>query len=208
MSEVRRGREGVARRRRRQHPTSASSAACGRTPKRRFRKNKLAVGGLVIVIIFLIAAIIGPHIAPYDFLEQKHHARLPGSIRGARAGHGRPGQRRVQPYAAWRSHGGIGRLFSPPPSAWSSAFLVGAWSGIRGGRADELLMWITDLISSRAGLAAGHPYQHDPAPSHHQRLRHDLYADARPLLFEYAVAGLCAGLQRAGLDRLAPAWRA
>ena len=37
---------------------------------RRFRKNWLAVGGLLVVIVFLILALIGPHIAPYDFLEQ------------------------------------------------------------------------------------------------------------------------------------------
>src|SRR5689334_4629751 len=37
---------------------------------RRFRKNWLAVIGLIIVVLFMLLAILGPAIAPYDFLKQ------------------------------------------------------------------------------------------------------------------------------------------
>ena len=37
---------------------------------RRFSKNWLAVAGLVVIAVFLLLALIGPHVAPYDFLEQ------------------------------------------------------------------------------------------------------------------------------------------
>ena len=37
---------------------------------RRFRKNWLAVAGFAVILLFLLLALVGPHVAPYDFLEQ------------------------------------------------------------------------------------------------------------------------------------------
>ncbi len=35
---------------------------------RRFRKNWLAVAGFAVILILLLLALVGPHVAPYDFL--------------------------------------------------------------------------------------------------------------------------------------------
>jgi peptide/nickel transport system permease protein len=45
---------------------------------RRFRKNGLAMAGLVVIFLFLFAAIFGPILAPYDFLEQDLVSALQG----------------------------------------------------------------------------------------------------------------------------------
>ena len=44
----------------------------------RFRKNWLAVGGGIIILVFVLAALIGPYLAPYDFLAQDIIAALQG----------------------------------------------------------------------------------------------------------------------------------
>jgi len=38
---------------------------------RQFVKNRLAVGGLILIALFVFAALFGPYVAPYDFLDQE-----------------------------------------------------------------------------------------------------------------------------------------
>jgi len=49
---------------------------------RRFRKNKMAVGGLAVVLLFAVVAIFTPYLAPYDPLESNVRNRLqpPSSV--------------------------------------------------------------------------------------------------------------------------------
>lgn len=46
-----------------------------------FRKNKLAVVGLGVVLFFLAVAILGPWLAPYDPIDQELRAQLQGPSR-------------------------------------------------------------------------------------------------------------------------------
>ena len=52
---------------------SAATALMGESPARRatrrFLRHRLAMFGLVVVVIFVLAAVLAPWIAPYDPLE-------------------------------------------------------------------------------------------------------------------------------------------
>ena len=118
---------------------------------RRLFLNKLAVLGLIIVIIFLIAAIIGPYVTPYDFLEQN----LSKQLQGPSAEH-------------WLGTDALGRdIFSRMLHGARTAALVGFVStaislglgiilgttaGFLRGWVDEFLMWLTDVTMSLPGL--------------------------------------------------------
>ena len=71
--------------------------------------NKLAVLGLIIVIIFLIAALIGPYVTPYDFLEQSLDKQLEGPSLEHWLWHGCARQRYSQPDAPWGADSRLGR---------------------------------------------------------------------------------------------------
>ncbi len=43
---------------------------------RRLRKNKLALAGLAVILIFLFMALFGRLLTPYDFLEQDMSSQL------------------------------------------------------------------------------------------------------------------------------------
>jgi peptide/nickel transport system permease protein len=109
--------------------------------------NRLALGGLIVILIFLFAAIFGPLIAPYDFLEQ--------NIKDA-----------LQPPSAahWLGTDANGRdIFSRILYGARSAALVaitttaislliglfiGMAAGLFGGRTESWLMWMTDITMS------------------------------------------------------------
>jgi peptide/nickel transport system permease protein len=118
---------------------------------RRFSRNWLAVAGLAVIAVFLFLALIGPHAAPYDFLEQN----IVKAYQGPSAEH----------YLGTDDLGRdiFSRMLHGARTAALVAFfttiislvigiLVGGWSGIRGGRTDQFLMWISDLIQAMPGL--------------------------------------------------------
>ncbi|MCY3575161.1 MAG: ABC transporter permease [Chloroflexi bacterium] len=118
---------------------------------RRFRRNWLAVGGLVVVACFLVLATIGPRIAPYDFLEQN----IMKAFQGPSAEHFLGTDDLGRDIFSRMLHGARTAAlvaFSTTAISLFIGALVGAWSGIRGGLADEFLMWISDLIQAMPGL--------------------------------------------------------
>lgn len=118
---------------------------------RRFRRNWLAVGGLLIVVCFLVLATIGPHIAPYDFLEQN----IVKAFQGPSAEHSLGTDDLGRDIFSRMLHGARTAAlvaFSTTAISLVIGVLVGAWSGIRGGLADEFMMWISDLIQAMPGL--------------------------------------------------------
>ena len=119
--------------------------------QRRFRKNKLAVGGLVVVFIFLVAAIVGPHIAPYDFLEQNIMRAFQGPSAEHALGTDDLGRDEFSRMLHGARTAALVAFFTTAISLVIGV-LVGAWSGIQGGRSDEMLMWVTDLIQAVPGL--------------------------------------------------------
>ncbi|MBI3960654.1 MAG: ABC transporter permease [Chloroflexi bacterium] len=121
------------------------------TALRRLLRNRLSVFGLVIVLLFLLAAIIGPYVAPYDFLSQN----IAQASRGPSVEH-------------WFGTDPLGRdIFSRILYGARTAALValtttavslfigvvlGTLAGFLRGRVDEFVMWITDVTMSLPGL--------------------------------------------------------
>jgi ABC-type dipeptide/oligopeptide/nickel transport system permease subunit len=118
---------------------------------RQFVKNRLAVGGFIIIILFIFAAFFGPYLAPYDFLDQD----LSNTLQTPSAEH-------------WLGTDELGRdIFSRVLHGARTAALVslsstvvslligvaiGTTAGFAGGRADQFLMWLSDLIQSIPSL--------------------------------------------------------
>jgi peptide/nickel transport system permease protein len=119
--------------------------------RRRLLQNRLAVFGLVVLGLFLFAAIFGPYIAPRDFLAQDISRQLQG-----------PSSEN------WLGTDALGRdIFSRLLHGARTAALVaaittiisliigvalGTIAGFIGGRIDGLIMWLTDVTMSVPGL--------------------------------------------------------
>ena len=118
---------------------------------RRFRKNLLAVAGLIIVLLFIIVAIIGPFIAPHDFLEQSILNALQGPSREYLLGTDDLG-RDIFSRLIYGARTAALVAFSTTLISLVIGIAVGAWSGVRGGRVDQFLMWISDLVQAMPSL--------------------------------------------------------
>lgn len=117
----------------------------------RLLRNKLAVAGLVMVVILAFAAAFGPMLTPYDFLSQDLDARnlAPG-------------------LAHWFGTDDLGRdVFSRVLYGSRTAFIIavvvtaiavaigvtlGAMAGFFGGLFDKTVMWLTDMTMSVPNL--------------------------------------------------------
>lgn len=117
----------------------------------RLVKNKLAVIGLVMVLVLFFTALFGPYLTPYDFLSQNLDDRnLPMS------------------WAHWFGTDDLGRdVFSRVLYGARTAFLVaivvtliavvigtalGVLAGYRGGNTDRFIMWLADVTMSIPNL--------------------------------------------------------
>jgi peptide/nickel transport system permease protein len=121
------------------------------TALRRLLRNRLSVLGLIIVLLFIFAALFGPAIAPYDFLSQN----IDEASQSPSATH-------------WFGTDPLGRdIFSRILYGARTAALValtttaislfigvalGTAAGFLRGRVDEFVMWITDVTMSLSGL--------------------------------------------------------
>ncbi|MFN8441411.1 MAG: ABC transporter permease [Caldilineaceae bacterium] len=118
---------------------------------RRLRKNRLALFGLAIILIFIFMALFGRLLTPYDFLEQDmKHQLQPPSV------------------SHWLGTDALGRdilsrlLYGARTAAIVAVtttavslflgILIGLTAGFRGGRVDDLLMWLTDVTMSIPSL--------------------------------------------------------
>jgi ABC-type dipeptide/oligopeptide/nickel transport system permease subunit len=117
----------------------------------RLFKNRLACAGLVLVVLFLVAAAIGPYVAPYDFLAQSPR----NSLKGPSIAH-------------WLGTDALGRdIFSRLLyGARTAAFVafvttsislllgitLGTMAGFIGGKVDGFVMWLTDVTMSIPGI--------------------------------------------------------
>lgn len=118
---------------------------------RRLRQNKLAMSGLVIIVILAFAAVFGPYITPYSFLGQDLAVRNQGPS-----------------LAHWFGTDNLGRdVFSRILYGARTAFIVaivvtaisvaigivvGALAGFTGGLFDRIVMWLTDMTMSVPSL--------------------------------------------------------
>lgn len=117
----------------------------------RLRANKIAMAGLVIIVLFLFMAIAGPYLTPYDFLSQDLQVRnaAPSLVH-------------------WLGTDELGRdVFSRIIFGSRTALIVaivvtaisvvigatlGALAGYFGGLVDSSIMWVTDLFMSVPNL--------------------------------------------------------
>lgn len=118
---------------------------------RRFRKNRLAVAGLIIIILFILAAIFGPVISPYDFLEQDILTSLEGPSAEHLLGTDDLG-RDIFSRLLFGARTAALVAFSTTAISLLVGVLVGTWAGIQGGRVDQFLMWISDLVQAIPSL--------------------------------------------------------
>jgi peptide/nickel transport system permease protein len=134
-----------------QAATEAKARSLWGDAMRRLLQNKLSVLGLMIVLIFLFAAMVGPYITPYDFLEQN----IGQALQGPSVEH-------------WLGTDALGRdIFSRLLHGARTAALVGftatgislalgialgTTAGFIRGWVDEFIMWLTDVTMSVPGL--------------------------------------------------------
>ena len=118
---------------------------------RRFRKNWLAVAGLIIIILFIVAAIFGPTIAPYDFLEQSIIDSLKGPTSDHLLGTDDLGRDIFSRLLYGARTAALVAFFTTAISLVIGV-LVGTWAGIKGGRVDQFLMWVSDLVQAIPSL--------------------------------------------------------
>ncbi len=118
---------------------------------RRFRKNWLAVGGLLIIIMFMLLAVIGPAIAPYDFLQQDILNTLKGPTVEHPLGTDQLG-RDILSRLLYGARTAALVAFSTTIISVIIGILIGTFAGLRGGRADQALMWVSDLVQAIPGL--------------------------------------------------------
>jgi ABC-type dipeptide/oligopeptide/nickel transport system permease subunit len=114
---------------------------------KRLRRNKLAVTGLVIVLILLAVAMIGPWITPYDFLSQNLDARnFPPSFDHP-FGTDDLG-RDVISRVIYGARTAFLVAVCVTAIAFSIGVILGAIAGFYGGTFDRLMMWFTDMTMS------------------------------------------------------------
>jgi peptide/nickel transport system permease protein len=118
---------------------------------RQFVKNRLAIGGFIIIALFVFAAIFGPALAPYDFLDQDiGNALQPPSI-----GHWLGTDELGRDIFSRLLHGARTAAllgFSSTGIGLLIGLAVGTTAGFVGGRIDQFLMWFSDLVQSIPGL--------------------------------------------------------
>lgn len=117
----------------------------------RLRANRIAMVGLVVIVLFLIMALLGPMLTPYDFLSQDLNAR-----------------NAAPSLAHWLGTDELGRdvasrIIYGARTALIVAIVVtaisvvigtalGAIAGYFGGAVDGTIMWVTDLFMSVPNL--------------------------------------------------------
>lgn len=117
----------------------------------RLRQNRLSMLGLVIIVIFLFAAIFGRMLAPYDFLEQNIGNQLQPPSSGHLLGTDALG-RDIFSRLLYGARTAAIVAFITTFISLTLGILVGTTAGFLGGKTDQLLMWLTDVTMSIPSL--------------------------------------------------------
>ena len=118
---------------------------------RRLRKNKLALAGLAVILIFLFMAIFGRLLTPYDFLEQDMSSQLQPPSSAHWLGTDALGRDILSRLLYGARTAAIVAVTTTTISLFLGV-LIGSTAGFVGGRVDDLLMWLTDVTMSIPGL--------------------------------------------------------
>jgi peptide/nickel transport system permease protein len=117
----------------------------------RLKANRLAVGGISIVIVLLLVAIFGQSITPYDFLSQDLSQRYQPPSSAHFLGTDDLG-RDVLSRVIYGARTATVVAFSVTGVSLLIGVLLGAIAGYMGGRVDAAIMWLTDMTMSIPGL--------------------------------------------------------
>ena len=122
-------------------------ALVGRRPGwwRQMLRQRLAVTGLVLVGIFLLVALLGGHVAPYDFSTQHVRDRLQGPSTSYLLGTDEFG-RDILSRILYGSRISLQVGFVAVGIAGSIGILIGLVSGYFGGWIDSVLMRSMDVL--------------------------------------------------------------
>jgi peptide/nickel transport system permease protein len=117
----------------------------GRLVWRRFLRRKVAVAGLVVLVLLFVLAFVGPHLTKWNYLEQDYDHALQGPSRLHWFGTTQIGQdvfaRTMRGLQKSLIIGLLTALFST-----GTAAIVGACAGYFGKWVDRILMWIVDML--------------------------------------------------------------
>ncbi|MDX1934642.1 MAG: ABC transporter permease [Capsulimonadales bacterium] len=111
----------------------------------RLRRNPLAFGSLILLIVLALIALLAPWIAPYDFARQSLSERLRDPSVAHRLGTDELGRDTFSRLL----HGArisLGVAFAVETVVVTIGLLVGLTAGYRGGWVDSLLMRTTDVM--------------------------------------------------------------
>ncbi|MDE0670257.1 MAG: ABC transporter permease [Caldilineaceae bacterium] len=113
--------------------------------------NRLATLGLIVVVLFILAGLVGPYITPYDFLEQE----IDNALANPTPQHWLGTDALGRDILSRLLHGARTAAFVGFFTTAISLFIGIVLGGIAGyvrGLADEFLMWLTDVTMSVPGL--------------------------------------------------------
>jgi peptide/nickel transport system permease protein len=128
-----------------------SEHASWRILSRRVARNRAAVAGATVVLLFLLVAVLAPWLAPYDPGAQALDSGLSGPSRAHWLGQDRLGRDLLSRlvYGARISVAvGLGTV----SLSLLIGLLVGAASGFFGGRVDNVLMRLADVLLAFPGI--------------------------------------------------------
>jgi ABC-type dipeptide/oligopeptide/nickel transport system permease subunit len=118
---------------------------------RRLLRNRLAVLGLVLVSLFLIAAVIGPYVTPYDFLAQNVNAALQGPTTSHWFGTDAQGRDIFSRLLYGARTAALVAVITTSISL-TLGIVLGTTAGFLRGRIDGMITWITDVTMSTPGI--------------------------------------------------------
>ena len=119
--------------------------------RRRFMRERLSVVGLVITGVFIALGLVGPLIAPYDYLAQdlSHTASPPSALHLLGTDNvGRDMLSRI----LWGYQTALAVTTIVTLAALSIGTLIGGLSGYLGARVDYVLGWVTNLVMTIPSL--------------------------------------------------------
>ena len=117
----------------------------------RLAKNYLAQIGFLIVVLFLLIAIFGPLIAPYDFLSQNIDRALEEPSLDHLMGTD-PMGRDIFSRMIFGARTAAIVAFTTTIISLILGIIIGTIAGFSGGKIDAILMWFTDVTMSVPGL--------------------------------------------------------
>jgi peptide/nickel transport system permease protein len=113
--------------------------------------NKLAVAGMMIVLVLFFTAILGPYITPYDFLSQDLKARNQPPSTAHWLGTDDLG-RDVLSRTIYGARTATIVAFSVTAVSLMIGIVLGSMAGYAGGKTDSFIIWLADMTMSVPNL--------------------------------------------------------